>query len=347
MSNVNNLETIADVTQLEELLSRPTDALVETMQRVSGDILFLGAGGKLGPSLARMARRAADQAGGNRRIIAVSRFSNQQAERGLQEFGVETVRAELLDTEALRQLPDAENVIYMAGYKFGAFGNPSLTWAMNSFLPGMAMQRFADSRVVAFSTSCVYGLSPWQSAGTVETDPLQPTDEYSMSCIGRERIIDHFSRTHGTSASLLRLNYAVEMRYGVLIDIAQAVYNERPINLTMGHFNLIWQTDANAISLQTLDHVSSPPMVINVVGPETLSVRRVAEEFGQLMGKQPRFNGTESDSCLLTSGERCHQLFGYPSVSAGKLIQWTADWIMRGGPTHDKPTGFQVRDGRY
>ncbi|WP_231612457.1 NAD-dependent epimerase/dehydratase family protein [Novipirellula galeiformis] len=336
-----------DITQLEELISRPTDAVISTMLHLSGDIIVLGAGGKIGPSIARMAKRASDQAETPRRIIAISRFSDSASRKRLEEFGVETVQADLLDTEKLADLPDAENILYLAGHKFGVSDDPSLTWAMNSFLPGTVMQRYRDSRVVAYSTGCVYGLSELVRGGAVETDPLNPTDEYSMSCLGRERIVEYFSRTNGTPTSILRLNYAVEPRYGVLVDIAKMVLAEKPVDVTMGHCNVIWQGDANAMALASLANVSSPPFVVNIVGPELLSVRGIAESFGKLFDKEVRFVGTESPSCLLTNGQRCQENFGYPQVPVQTVIQWTADWIRRGEPTHNKPTGFQVRDGKY
>ncbi|WP_040769174.1 NAD-dependent epimerase/dehydratase family protein [Novipirellula maiorica] len=336
-----------DIPELEELISRPTDAVISTMLHLSGDILVLGAGGKIGPSIARMAKRASDQAETARRIIAVSRFSDSASRKRLDAIGVDTIQADLLDTDQLAGLPDAENVLYLAGHKFGVTNNPSLTWAMNSYLPGTVMQRYRDSRVVAYSTGCVYGLSDLTHGGAVESDPLNPTDEYSMSCVGRERIIEYFSRVHNTPTSILRLNYAVEPRYGVLVDIAKMVLAEHPIDVTMGHCNVIWQGDANAMALCSLAHVSSPPFVVNLVGPELVTVRGIAESFAKLFDKQVRFVGTESPSCLLTNGQRCHEMFGYPQVPVQTVIQWTADWLLRGEPTHDKPTGFQVRDGQY
>lgn len=317
------------------------------MSRLSGDVVFLGAGGKIGPSIAKMAKRASDQAKTSRRFIAVSRFSNSEVERRLQECGIETIRADLFDRQQLQSLPDSENVIYLAGHKFGVSNNPSMTWAMNSYLPGTVMERFRNSRVVVFSTGCVYGLSDLARAGAIESDPLQPADEYSMSCVGRERIVEHFSKTNGTPTTILRLNYAVELRYGVLIDVAQMVFAEQPIDLTMGHLNVIWQGDANAMALASLENASSPALVLNLVGPELLSVRRIAERFGELFKKPVRFVGDESSSCLLTNGQLCQKLFGYPHVPVQTIIEWTADWVKRGEPTHNKPTGFQVRDGNY
>lgn len=335
------------VEQLEALLSRPSDSVVAAMSRLRGDILFLGAGGKIGPSIARMAKRASDQAEISRRVIAVSRFSNPAVKARLESSGVEVVTADLLNRQQLQQLPDAENVVYLAGHKFGVTDNPPLTWAMNSYLPGAVMERYRESQVVAYSTGCVYGLSKVSQAGAVESDPLTPTDEYSMSCVGRERIIEYFSNAFGTRTSILRLNYAVELRYGVLVDIAEMVWSDQPIDLTMGHVNLIWQGDANAMALASLEKADSPPFVVNLVGPEMLSVRRIAEDFGKLMNKPVRFLGAEASSCLLTSGHLCQKHFGYPRIPVQTIMEWTANWITRGGTTHSKPTGFQVRDGSY
>lgn len=346
MATVQNHSTTS-VDQLEALLSRPTEAVVSMMSRLQGDILFLGAGGKIGPSIARMAKRASDQAETSRRVIAVSRFSNSAIVNRLADCGVETVRADLLDPQQLQSLPDSENIVYLAGHKFGMSDNPPMTWAMNSYLPGSVMQRYRDSRVVAFSTGCVYGLTDITQAGAIETDPLRPNDEYSMSCVGRERIIEYFSKTAGTPTSILRLNYAVELRYGVLVDIAAMVLAEQPIDLKMGHCNVIWQGDANAMALSSLEYASSPAFVLNLVGPELLSVRRIAESFGEIMNKPVKFVGEESSSCLLTSGQRCQNLFGYPQVPVQTIIERTANWIAQGGTTHNKPTGFQVRDGKY
>ncbi|QDS93786.1 NAD dependent epimerase/dehydratase family protein [Roseimaritima multifibrata] len=336
-----------DLEELEERLSCPSAALVNEMAQIEGDILFLGAGGKLGPSITRMAKRATDEAGVSRRIIAVSRFSNQAAREQLNACGVETVAADLMSSEQLSALPDAANVIFMAGHKFGIANNPSSTWAMNSYLPGRVMERYSDSRIAAFSTGCVYGLSPLTQGGAIESDPLLPTDEYSMSCIGRERMVEHFSKVNQTPATILRLNYAVEMRYGVLVDIASAVFTDQPIDLTMGYCNVIWQGDANAMALRSLALADTPAFAINLVGPELLSVRRIADSFAQIFGKEVRFTGTESPECLLTNGNLCQQVFGYPQVPVQAVIEWTAEWIRSGGQTLNKPTGFQVRDGKY
>ncbi len=341
------LESIADVEQLEDLLSAPTAGVVETMRKLHGDVLVLGVGGKMGPSLARMVKRASQEAGVQRRVIGVSRFGSGGIERQLRQWGISTLPADLLDREALRRLPDVENVIFMAGMKFGSSGNEPLTWAMNTFLPGMVCERFAQSRIIAFSTGNVYGLTPVKGGRSSETDPPSPMGEYAMSCLGRERIFQHFSESMKIPIALLRLNYAVEMRYGVLLDLARRVAGGETIDLSMGHVNVIWQGDANAMALQTFEHVSSPAQVFNLAGPELLKVREVAEEFGKLLGKTPKFVGAEAPDALLSNAQKTHGLFGRPRIGAKLVMKWVADWVKRGGTTLDKPTHFEARDGKF
>jgi nucleoside-diphosphate-sugar epimerase len=338
---------IADTDQLDDLLSEPTPLAVETLARLDGDLLLLGVGGKMGPTLARMARRASDAAGARRRVLGAARFSNPDHEGWLRRHGVETVRCDLLDPVQLERLPDAANIVFMTGMKFGSTDQEALTWAMNCHLPALVAQRFRGSRIVAFSTGNVYGLSPVHLGGSLETDPLSPVGEYAQSCVGRERMFEHFSRALGTPTAILRLNYATELRYGVLVDVARRVWAGEPVPLAMGHLNALWQGDANAMALCTFARVSSPPFVVNLAGPETLSVRRVAEEFGRLLGKAVTFTGTEAPDALLSNGQLGHQLFGYPRVSARQMMAWIADWIRRGGPTLDKPTHFESREGRF
>jgi hypothetical protein len=341
-------DRVRDVDHLDDLLSDPSPGVVETMRRLDGDVLVLGVGGKMGPSLARMAKRASDAAGARgRRVVGVSRFSSPELPSQLQRWGVEPLTCDLLDPAQLARLPDAPNVVFMAGMKFGTTGKQSFTWAMNSFLPGLVAQRFRNSRVVAFSTGNVYPQVPVVSGGSVETDDPAPLGEYAQSCLGRERVFEHFSRTNGTSVSLIRLNYAVEMRYGVLVDLAQKVWSGAAIDLGMGNFNCVWQADANAWALQSFDHLASPPLVLNVTGPETLSVRSVCEAFGRVMGKAPQFVGAETGVAYLNNAGRAQQLFGYPRVGPRQLIEWTADWVMRGGASLGKPTHFETRDGKF
>lgn len=340
--------SIRDVDHLEDLLSEPSPGVVQTLGQLDGDILILGVGGKMGPSLARMARRASDLAGVRRRVIGVSRFSSATLPDQLNGWGVETVPADLLDPDALARLPDAPNVVFMAGMKFGSTGQQARTWAMNTFLPGLIARRFARSRIVAFSTGNFYPLAPVQSGGAIEGDEPAPIGEYAMSCLGRERILEHFSRTLNTPMALIRLNYATEMRYGTLVDIAARVRDGKLIDLTMGNFNAIWQADANAHALQAFDHVSTPPTAFNVTGPETLSVRRVADTFAALMGgTQVQFEGTPAPTALLSNAQLSHCLFGYPRVPIEQVIRWTAEWVSHGGASLGKPTGFQTRDGQF
>lgn len=304
----------------------------------------------MGPSLAHMARRAATLADGRdsaRRVVGVARFSSDKLEAQLNAWGVETQRADLLVEGAMASLPDAPNVIFMAGMKFGSGGQEALTWAMNAHLPALVAQRYANSRIVAFSTGNIYGLSPIINGGLREEDVPAPVGEYAMSCLGRERIFEYFSRTNQTPMALIRLNYAMDLRYGVLVDLAHHILEGETIDLNMGHFNVIWQGDANAYALAALGHVDSPPWVLNVAGPETLSVRRCAEQLAQLMDCEVKFCGQERADALLSSSALGHRLFGYPGVTSEQLLHWTAHWVKRGGHSLGKPTHFEARDGRF
>jgi len=347
MTNQTSRQIIRDVTELEDVLSEPTQGVIETLRSLEGDIIVLGVGGKMGPTLARMARRASDLGNVERRIIGVSRFSSSKLEAQLQSWGIETLRCDMLDRKQLANLPDAVNIVFMAGMKFGSTGQESLTWAMNSYLPGMVCERYAHSRIAAFSTGNVYGLIPVSEGGSREEHSPNPVGEYAISCLGRERIFEHFSRTNGTKVSLIRLNYATELRYGVLLDIAERVFLGSPVPLSMGYLNAIWQADACAMSLQSLAYTSSPPNIINIAGPELLSVRDVAQEFGKLFNKSVRFEGHESPDALLSNGEKAYGLFGRPRVSAEHMMAWIADWVSRGGATLAKPTHFEERSGRF
>lgn len=341
------IDRIANVSQLEDLLSTPTQGVIDTLGRLEGDLIVLGVGGKMGPTLARMARRATDKAGVDRRVIGVARFSDPDLEVRLQGQGIETIPCDLLEPDQIAQLPDAPLVVYMAGMKFGTSADAALTWAMNTVIPSYVAQRYHHSRIVAFSTGNVYGLTPAAGGGSLEDDEKAPVGEYAMSALGRERVFEHYSRTLGTCVALIRLNYAVELRYGVLADLARWVWDEQPVDLSMGHVNVIWQGDANAMTLQTLGHVASPPAILNVTGPETLSVRDVCGQFGELMGKAVRFTGEPVADALLSNSARAIALFGPPRVSVDKMIPWTAHWVMQGGASLDKPTHFETRDGKF
>lgn len=338
---------IDDAQQLEELLSRPTPAVVEMMGRIEGDIILLGVGGKIGPSLARMARRASDEAGVVRRVIGVARFSSPAVEEELNAQGIETIRCDLLDPSALGALPEVPNVYYLAGMKFGSTGQEALTWAMNVYLPGMVCEKFSKSRIVAYSTGNVYPMVPTDGVGADENTPVCPVGDYAMSCLGRERIFSHFSRSRKILTALVRLNYAHEMRYGVLVDLARQVLSGEAIDLTMGYFNAIWQGDSNAMTLRALEETRSPPFVVNVAGPEVLSVRACAQEFGQLMDKPVTFTGTESSDALLGDGRLGFEKLGSPVVGVPQMMRWIADWQLRGGASLGKPTHFQSRDGKF
>ncbi len=335
--------------ELDDLLSAPSEADRTALCGMKGGLVILGAGGKMGPSLARRARRAADEASAPVRIVAVSRFSDRAAEQQLLAAGVETIHADLLDASQLARLPDAENVVFMAGRKFGSTDAhlAHLTWAINVYLPARVAERYRDSRIVAFSSGNVYPLVPAESGGATEQTPPAPVGEYAQSVLGRERMFEFFSARHGTRVCLLRLNYAIELRYGVLRDIGVKVFEGRPVDVRMGHVNAIWQGDANSVCLRSFALCESPPAVLNVTGPETLPVREVAVRFGRLLRREPVFEGQEADTALLNNAARCHRLFGVPAVSAEAAIEWTARWIEAGGPAWVKPTHFETRDGRF
>lgn len=338
---------IQTVTELDELMSRPTAAVIETIKNLTGDLMLLGAGGKMGPSLAELAQRAIAAAGISKQIIAVSRFSNP-AERGrLQSLGIETIACNLLDATELQNLPETENVVYMAGMKFGATGKAAETWASNTFLPGMAAQKFRNSRIVLFSTGNVYPLTPAQLGGSTEEDATNPVGEYAQSALGRERIFEYFSRTLQIPGAVIRLNYAIDLRYGILLDVAQKVFQRQPVDLAMGNVNVIWQGDANAAVLRAFEICQTPPAILNVTGPETVSIRQLAKKFGALFQVEPIFENTEADTALLSNASRCHQWLGYPTVSLQQMIEWVAHWVKIAGPTLAKPTHYETRDGKF
>jgi nucleoside-diphosphate-sugar epimerase len=333
--------------ELDDLLSAPSEADRSALCGMTGGLVILGAGGKMGPSLARRARRAADEAGAAVRIVAVSRFSDSAAEKQLLAAGVETIHADLLDSSQLARLPDAENVIFMAGRKFGSSDAAYLTWAMNVYLPARVAERYRDSRIVAFSSGNVYPFVSVESGGATEETPPAPVGEYAQTVLGRERMFEFVSADHGTRVCLLRLNYATELRYGVLRDIGVKVFEGRPVDLRMGYVNMIWQGHANSVCLRSFALCESPPAVLNVTGPETLPVREIASRFGRLLRREPVFEGQEAATALLNNAAQCHGLFGIPAVSAEAAIEWTARWIEAKRPGWDKPTHFETRDGRF
>ena len=339
--------SVQDVTALESLLSSSPSELVEALGDLDGDLMVLGAGGKMGPTLCLLAQRAIAESGTEKRVFAVSRFSDPSVEAKLAAGGVETIACDLMDLDALSALPEARNVVYMVGHKFGTTGQEARTWAVNAFLPGLVVQRFRDARLVVFSSGNVYPLASVSYGGCTEETPPAPVGEYAQSVLGRERIASYFARQAGTAMLLLRLNYAVELRYGVLLDIAQKVWTGAPIDLRMGHVNVIWQGDASAYALRALHLAGSPPSVLNVTGPETLSVRALALALGKLMGRAPRLEGVEQPEALLSNAQRAFGLLGYPRTPVSKVLEWTAEWVVAGKPVYDKPTKFQSRDGRF
>ncbi len=333
--------------ELEERLSRPTAGLLDTLRRHSGDLIVLGAGGKMGPTLARMARRGLDAVGSRGRVLAVSRFRDPTVAAGLRAEGIEVIAADLLDPVALAALPDAVSVIFMAGQKFGTQGVPADTWAMNAIVPARVAERFAGHRTVVFSTGNVYPHTPAAGEGPTESALPGPIGEYAMSCLARERIFEHAALAYGTPVAIVRLNYAVDLRYGVLLDTARRVLAGQPVPLAMGFVNVIWQGDANARALQGLDLAAAPADVLNLTGPETISVRWLAERFGALLERSPIFHEVEAPDALLSNARRSVQLFGPPTVDLESMLQWTADWVRRGGRELGKPTHFEARDGRF
>ena len=339
--------TINNQAELEERLSRPTDADAAALAAMGGDLLILGAGGKMGPSLGKLARRAADKAGVNKRIIAVARFSDTKLAAELSAQGIETITSDLLEPGELEKLPDIPNVIFMAARKFGTSGSEYLTWAMNTYLPGLVASRFRNSRIVAFSTGNVYPLRTSAEGGATEFTPTAPVGEYAQSALGRERMFEYGSAKWGTLATILRLNYAIDLRYGVLLDIGLNVYQRKPVDLRMPWVNVIWQGDANSWCLRSFAHCSSPAFILNITGLETLSVREIALEFASYFGTEPQFQTQEGATALLNNADKAQQLFGKPSVTPSEMIGWVAHWIQQGGAMLGKPTHFQTRDGKF
>lgn len=341
---MTDIHTLQD---LEDRLSEPTPGLLDTLRRLPGDLLVLGVGGKMGPTLARMARRAFDQLGRRDRVFGVARFSAGNLAARLRRNGVETMTCDLLDREMVRQLPEAPHVIFMAGQKFGASQGPDLIWAMNTLAPALVAEKFARSRMVVFSTGCVYPLAPIDGGGASEESDLGPPGDYANSCVGRERIFTYFSNRNRTPLAIYRLNYAIDLRYGVLLDLAQKVWRGEPVDVTMGHVNIIWQRDANAQAIQCLAHATHPPFLLNVTGAETLSVRSLAQRLGERLGRTPRIVGQEAPTAWLSNSAKARKLFGPPTVDVEQMMDWTARWVKQGGATLEKPTHFEVRDGKF
>jgi uncharacterized protein YbjT (DUF2867 family) len=340
-------ERIETEEALDELLTRPRPELVKFIGSVRGPLVVLGAGGKMGPTLAVLAKRAAEEAGRPLEVIAASRFSDPGARAWLEARGVKAIQCDLLDREQIARLPGAENVVCLVGLKFGTAGQPFLTWAMNALVPANVVERYPRARMVALSTGNVYGLVPVNGGGSVETDPLTPLGEYPNAAVARERIFEYGAHRHGTPLALIRLNYAVELRYGVLVDIALKVLHGEPVDVTMGRFNCIWQGDANEFILRALASVQSPPAVLNLTGPRLWSVRETAARFGELLGKTVRFTGGEAATALVNNPAKACALWGEPPTPMEAMTRWIAHWLQRGGRLLGKPTRFEIRDGKY
>jgi len=338
------MENIAEV---YKKTLQPSSDLIADIARLEGDILILGVGGKMGPALAKLAKQAVDKAGVNKKVIGVSRFSEPGLKDELNETGIETISADLLEDDQLMALPDAKNVLYLAGTKFGTTGKESFTWAMNSYLPGRVAQRYKNSRIVVFSTGNVYHLSPVAQGGATEDRLPEPVGEYAQSCLGRERLFQYYSTKNNTPVLIYRLNYANDVSYGVLMDIAKAVDTGKPIDLHMGNVNVIWQADANEMALRALHHCDVPAKLLNITGPETASVRWIAEEFGRHFNKNPHFESEENATALLSNASESFRLFGYPRTTLKYMIELLADWVKQGGKTMNKPTHFQEREGKF
>lgn len=340
-------QLIEDEAQLDDVLTRPRPELVEFIRQVRSPLLVLGAGGKMGPSLALLACRAAAAAGHKLRVIAVSRFNDASTRKWLAARGVETNSCDLFNRDEISRLPNASDILYLVGVKFGTSQNPSLTWAANTIIPANVAGRFPQARIVALSTGNVYPLVPVASGGATETNPLTPLGEYANAAVARERIFEFHSQRHGTPMVLVRLNYAVELRYGVICDIAQKVWTGEPVQLASGYFNCIWQGDANDAIVRALGLAASPPLPLNLTGPEVLSTRTVASRLGELLGRPPKFEGTEASTALLNNAALACRLLGPPPTPLEYVLRWTAHWIKQGGVSFNKPTHFEARDGKY
>ncbi len=332
---------------IDEIFSRPTSGVLETLWSLEGDVMLLGVGGKMGPSTARMLLRGFDELGQRRRVFGVARFSDPDVRARLDGYGVETILADLMEPGDVEALPECANILFLAGQKFGTASRPELSWAMNAVLPAYVSERYKRSRIVALSTGCVYPFVPESSGGSTEADEIGPAGDYGNSCVGRERVFTYFSRKHSIPMALIRLNYAIDLRYGVLVDIAQQVLAGNPVDVSTGSVNIIWQGDAIARTIQAFDHVATPPFVLNVTGPEILKVRDLAQRFGEIFGKEPAFTGVESETAWLSNPAKSVELFGPLTVGPDEMIEAVAKHLLEGGPLLGKPTHFESRTGKF
>ncbi len=342
-----SVDPVTSVEELEAKLSAPSAQLVESLKTLDGDILILGVGGKVGTTLGQLAAKAVAAAGVARKVIGVDFFPDEAGRRRLEAAGVATVKADLMEEGAFEKLPDVPNVLYMVGRKFGSTGAEWQTWHTNVFLAGLAARRYAKSRIVAFSSGNIYPFLPIASNGATEDVAPEPLGEYAMSCLGRERMFDQYSNEAGTPVLQFRLNYAVELRYGILYDVATKVWNGDAVDVTMGHVNVAWQGYVSNAALQCFTLAASPPAILNITGPETAPIRWIAQRFGALMGKDVQITGEEAPTALLNNAAQCFGRFGYPSVSLDTLVQWVAYWVASGGDNLGKPTHYETRDGKF
>ncbi|MDQ8005895.1 MAG: epimerase [Pedobacter sp.] len=336
-----------DLVALERRLTTPSAALIEDIKKIRGDIVLLGIGGKMGPSMGKLLVDGIRLAGINKRVIGVSRFSDEKAKAELQANGIETISCDLLNDEELFALPDAKNVIYLAGNKFGTTGKESFTWAMNAYLPGRVAEKYKQANIVAFSSGNVLPFVPVTSGGVAEDTTPEPIGEYAQSCLGRERIFEYFAKKNQTPTLIYRLNYAVDFRYGVVLEIAKSVKAGKAIDLSTENVNVIWQGDANEIAIRSLLHCRTPAKILNVTGPEILSIRWIAQQFGVLFGIEPKFINEPVGTALLNNASESHRLFGYPKVTIREIIDITAAWLNAGGDEFGKATHFQERGGKF
>jgi nucleoside-diphosphate-sugar epimerase len=332
-----------DESSLEDILSEPSEATEKALADLSGDIVVLGAGGKMGPTLAMMLKKASP----GKKIYAVSRFSDKAARSRIEQAQVETIEADLLDESHYRKLPDVENVFFLAGMKFGSTGNQPLTWAMNSYVPTLVARHYKNSRIVVYSTGNVYPLVETAGSGATEETSPEPVGEYAQSCLGRERMFEYFSQIYKTPVTLIRLNYSNEPRYGIIVDLTSKILNDKPIDLTMGAVNLIWQRDANDYIIRAIGLAKSPPATLNVTGPETIPIRSLAEEIGRTLGRKPKFVSREAPSALLSDASYAFSTFGPPQTTLEQMVSMIARWVAAGKKTLNKPTKYDIRDGKF